>query len=72
MTFVFLRDASWWNRPDTRSVKVYHHNRGDDALPSAACTGYPLDEQSFAIADEVPLSLRCRRHGCRQLWDAQR
>lgn len=61
-----LRDASWFNRPNVRTVKKYHVANGD----MAACNTVrmPLAEFTALDASEVPEGLRCRRRGCTPNW----
>jgi len=69
------RDASWYDCPDTTTVKVMHVARVyelDDTVWSARCNRRtPLDETVSRPAEEVPAGLRCQRRGCRELWPAE-
>ena len=64
-----LRDASWYNRPNTRSPKVYHV-LADDLPFFAVCSGAPLVEETECSVAAVPPGLRCRRRACRSRWEA--
>lgn len=58
------RDASWLNRPDTRTPKRGHVLRanGQAACGLVAMMGDPEP------AEGVPELLRCKRPGCRDKW----
>lgn len=60
-----LRDASWFDRPDTWSPKQYHVDAGNAI---GACTGNPLAEFTAVPAVEVRANMRCQRPGCRVRW----
>lgn len=65
------RDASFYRRPNVRSVKVYHVI---DKPGWSAC-GRMLYETHDALTDgrdaaEVPAGLRCQRPGCKTRWPA--
>lgn len=68
------RDASWYNRPDVRTVKVFHIATVSD---TAACNpgpefqrSTPLDPNGYyRTPADVYDDLRCRRPGCRVHWD---
>lgn len=74
------RDASSFDRPDTRSTKVYHaaeagqvHRRGQPTgttyqLLSAVCSQQVLDDNSAVPLDLAPVGLRCRRVACARIW----
>lgn len=74
MTRASTRDASFYRRPDVRSVKVYHVI----AAPGMSACGrllYDHPESHDAAADgieatEAPMNLRCQRPGCKTLWPA--
>ena len=68
---VCQRDASWYKRPNVRSVKVFHVDRGDGM---AACSCWiVLDTEdarynhsgTCAELGEVRLSMLCGRRACR-------
>lgn len=74
--FAALRDASWYDRPNVRSLKLLHMAHVEIAdsgsrFMYAACNGMPLDEASVWAAHEVPPGLRCGRPGCRVRWPAR-
>lgn len=60
------RDASFFDNPDTRSVKSYHILRPDG---TAACglKAFMCDDEP---AERIHESHRCRRQGCKQRWPA--
>lgn len=68
------RDASWYNRPDVRSVKAHHIATDED---SGACAPGPvfnsgtiaLNDFTYGPAADVYDDLRCRRPGCKKHWD---
>lgn len=62
-----LRDASWFNRPNTRSVKQYHAI-GATPMVAACCPWLPLADFTAQDVAEVPVTLRCRRAACKKLW----
>ncbi|MDT7784380.1 MAG: hypothetical protein QOF58_2799 [Pseudonocardiales bacterium] len=74
------RDASWFDRPDTRSTKVFHacdagklHSSGQrwgqqHRLLTAVCSQQVLDDNSAVRLDDVPRRLRCRRTACARIW----
>ncbi len=69
------RDASWYDCPDTATVKVMHVARIyelNDTIWSARCNrNTPLDGTVGRPAGQVPEGLRCLRRGCRELWPAE-
>lgn len=65
-----LRDASWYNRPNTRSIKVYHVVV-EDYVPACNTTRVLLDEHSETSVAGAHYGLRCRRRACRKLWEAE-
>ena len=60
------RDASMWDRPDTRKIKQYHI-RWHGGIFAACKAGLILCDESIPSAD-VPAGLRCRRRGCKESW----
>ncbi|MFI6444669.1 hypothetical protein [Kitasatospora sp. NPDC050543] len=63
------RDASWYARPDVRSVKAVHMNgRQVREGVMSACGRSLLDDGSHWTPDDVPAALRCQSNGCRQAW----
>src|ERR1017187_5230578 len=60
------RDASMWERPDTRKIKQYHI-RWHGGIFSACKATLILCDESIPSAD-VPAGLRCRRRGCKESW----
>ncbi len=74
------RDASWFDRPDTRTTKVYHACEADQVrtsgqplssgyrLLSAVRSQQVLDDNSAVAIEEVPEQLRCRRPACARIW----
>lgn len=60
------RDASWWPRPDTRTVKRGHVLR-EDGRAACGLVAAMCDPES---AEDIPEALRCRRAGCRERWPA--
>lgn len=74
------RDASWFDRPDTRTTKVFHACDADQVrtsgqplsnghrLLSAVCSQQVLDDNSAIPLEEVPERLRCRRPACARIW----
>jgi hypothetical protein len=60
------RDASWLNKPDTRSPKRWHVLVSDF---NPACGTQMMPNYDGAIpASSVPMSSRCQRPGCKALW----
>lgn len=60
------RDASWLNKPDTRTPKRWHVLLNDF---NPACGTHMLPQYENAIpAASVPESSRCQRPGCKGLW----
>lgn len=59
------RDASWYRRPNVRTVKVYHIVT-DEGL--SACRGSLLVYENAIPAIEAPQGLRCQRAGCKGRW----
>lgn len=67
------RDASWYNRPDVRSVKALHvAGRSGREGYYSRCGRSVLDHTLTFTLDEVPPGLRCQSNGCRQAWPAAR
>lgn len=65
------RDASWWNRPDVRSVKAAHVVVSSQLGHGAACDSkrIMLDTDGTVLAAaEVGAGARCRRAGCAALF----
>ena len=67
---VYTRDASWFDRPDTRTPKVFHASTGDELYPAAACSGAPLDETTGVEYDEIRKIRLCCRAGCTRAFVA--
>jgi len=63
------RDASSFDRPNVRSMKVSHVN---DGRGQAKCSGAPLDESLKRPLAEVPAQSRCRRRACARHWPQAR
>lgn len=64
--FAAPRDASWYRRPNTTSVKKMHVSNGYGA---ALCNAtMPLDESLSLELSEVPHSRRCMQARCREAW----
>lgn len=67
------RDASWYDRPDVRTVKAFHIATDID---TAACAPGPehhsgvvqLADFTYERAENVYDDLRCRRPGCKRHW----
>ena len=69
--YAATRDASWYNRPDTRKIKVFHIATEDDTAacaPGPVTLSVPLAEGSYRLAREIFDDLRCRRPGCARHW----
>jgi hypothetical protein len=64
------RDASWTDRPNTRSVKQFHIVLpGTKWLPACNPSNMLLDsDESARPAAQVPVPNRCRRPGCKVRW----
>ena len=67
------RDASWYDRPDTRKVKVFHIATDAETAackpgPAHVYTTVPLYDGTYTPAHEVYDDLRCRRPGCLRHW----
>jgi hypothetical protein len=59
------RDASWYARPNTRSLKAWHLlGEGGRSL----CGLPALDVENSMPAEDVSEDGRCRRSGCVQWW----
>lgn len=74
--YAALRDATFLSRPETRTVKKWHVDRGTG---TAACSNAAswsskcnpmLDETTRKPAGEVFEWVRCQRPGCRVRWPA--
>lgn len=63
------RDASWYSRPNVRSVKVIHI-AGQECREGfmSRCGRSVLNDDMTWTLDEVSDGLRCRSNGCRQAW----
>lgn len=61
-----FRDASWVNRPDTRSPKRAHIVR-EDGTPACGLFAVLCEPEP---AEGIPDVLRCKRPGCRSRWPA--
>ncbi|MBH3307941.1 hypothetical protein [Pseudomonas mosselii] len=59
-----FRDASWFRRPDVRSVKMAHVLRAD-GTPACGLVAMMCDPEPAA---GVHVALRCRRPGCAGRW----
>lgn len=60
---VYQRDASWYARPNVRSVKVWHAPGGGGGV--AACDRHVLlNENTSAEHDELRASVLCQRRAC--------
>lgn len=59
-----LRDASWFNRPNTRTPKRWHvlNAAGNPACGLVTMLDDPI------LADSVPIECRCQRAGCKGRW----
>src|ERR1039458_3382298 len=64
------RDASMWERPDTRKIKQYNI-RWHGGIFSACKATLILCDESIPSAD-VPAGLRCRRRGCKESRSEER
>ncbi len=64
------RDASWYSRPDTHRVKVWHVVVGN----SPACNSTSALIAAFTTRDAatIPVESRCRRLGCQKRWPAMK
>lgn len=65
MLMAATRDASDYNRPNTRTPKKWHIVGADEC---SACRGKSLVMESAEPAEDVPVERRCMRHGCREKW----
>lgn len=68
-----LRDASWFNRPNVRRIKMYHVCTMDSPsnvseVATALCTTAPMSKFTARPLGEIPRWLRCQRPACRQRW----
>lgn len=61
------RDASWWNKPETRTPKAVHVAV---RVGVSACSGVPLVEL-YSDLDEVPVASRCRRRACSERYEGR-
>lgn len=62
MVVAALRDASWYNTPNVRSVKQIHR-MADGGV--AACDRHVLlDEGCTWESDDAPADLLCQRRAC--------
>ncbi|MCX4751744.1 hypothetical protein OG455_41725 [Kitasatospora sp. NBC_01287] len=63
------RDASWYNRPNTRTDKVVHV-AGKPSLygQMSRCGRSVLNEDLMWSLEGVPEHVRCQGSGCRQAW----
>jgi hypothetical protein len=64
----YQRDASWFNHPDVRSIKVYHLPKDHSHFLPCCGLATLLDEDSAVDVKNVPKDLRCQRSGCKQRW----
>jgi hypothetical protein len=71
------RDASWLDRPDVRSLKKWHVDRGNG---KAACSNPDswssrcnpdIQQDTRVPLAEVPPTGRCQRPGCRKHWPTE-
>ena len=60
-----VRDATWYNRCNTHTAKMYHV---DDGIGTSRCGRCPLSPTDYVAIDLVPKGLQCQRNGCRQRW----
>ena len=76
--YAALRDASWLSRPDVRTVKKWHVDRGN-ATP--ACSNEHswssrnnpfLADFTRMPVDQVAEHVRCQRPGCRVRWPTRK
>lgn len=73
-TFAAQRDASHLDRPDTRTVRVWHVDRGNGTAACASATGWSsrcnpmLVDFTRKPVTEVAENVRCHRPGCRVHW----
>jgi len=67
MLMAALRDASWYDRPNTRSVKVWHVV-ADAGCRSRCGLRVLADTDGNAVPAETIRRPRCRRSGCREAW----
>lgn len=68
-----LRDASWYDRPETRTDKQVHvSGRTIREGTMSRCGRSILDEEGLVWDPaDVPQHARCRSNGCRQAWPAE-
>lgn len=64
-----LRDASWWNRPDVYSPKVYHVVISPPYVAACNSTRMVLATCSEQPVDAVPIGLRCQHAACKSRWE---
>lgn len=64
-----MRDASFYNRPDTAAPKVYHVVVSPPYV--AACdANVMLDADGEVSVPAASPGMRCQRPGCRNRWKA--
>ncbi len=61
-----LRDASWFNYPDTSTIKQYHVVVGT----VAACDRSMILAAETKRSDQISEGWRCQRSGCKSRWAA--
>lgn len=61
------RDATWHTRPSTTGAKRWHVVSTDGVTPACGAQMVLQDDKAVQ-AEEVAISSRCQRPGCRQLW----
>lgn len=65
-----MRDASWWNRPDTTSSKRYHVLADDGETPLCGTRMVVNDDTRMPARDVEPW-MRCLANGCRQAFERE-
>lgn len=71
--YASTRDASWYKKPDVRTVKVWHIGTEMDTAACAPGPGFHsgvviLITFGYLPAEQIFDDLRCRRPGCRVHW----
>jgi len=68
---VYTRDATWHRHPSAKSSQLHWEHPVTKGMAACRPRFARLDMgHGRRIPGEVPSSLRCKRPGCRRLWDA--
>lgn len=65
-----MRDASWYDRPDVRSPKVYHAIISPQYVPACNTTGAFLVPETECSATAATAGMVCRRRACWSRYQA--